>query len=80
PPEVISHIFRFCTAGSLAIAQDPGCTPITLTAVCRYWRAVALSARELWARVAFFRCPPGSVFLLEAWLARSGNLPLSATI
>ncbi|KAJ7496797.1 hypothetical protein FB451DRAFT_1549838 [Mycena latifolia] len=77
PPEILSHIFSFCGTESLASVHDPACAPLVLAAVCRYWRAVALSTRELWTRVLIDGFYPGSKLLLEMWFARSGGLPMS---
>ncbi|KAJ7438209.1 hypothetical protein B0H11DRAFT_2293978 [Mycena galericulata] len=88
PPEIMSHIFRFCVPealtdvghGNFSVTVKPYCIPLALSAVCRYWRAVAFSTRELWTSVSFPSCTPGSTSLSEAWFARGGIFPLSVGI
>ncbi|KAJ7509084.1 hypothetical protein B0H11DRAFT_1362799 [Mycena galericulata] len=78
PPEIISHIFCCCIAldGEGDTIVGPLCTPLVLSSVCGYWRAVALSTRPLWTSLQF-RPTATSVSLLQIWLPRSGNLSLS---
>ncbi|OAX35401.1 hypothetical protein K503DRAFT_371109 [Rhizopogon vinicolor AM-OR11-026] len=60
--------------------------PLLFTRVCRLWRAVACSTTELWSHVQVIL--PGGIkplgqFLpsvLQFWLARSGNQPLTLCI
>ncbi|KAJ7755898.1 hypothetical protein B0H16DRAFT_1540039, partial [Mycena metata] len=62
--------------------------PISLTTVCRSWRAIALSTPTLWStlKISFDDIPftviakPGLVeSFINQWLGRSGECPLSLT-
>ncbi|KAL0572083.1 hypothetical protein V5O48_009877 [Marasmius crinis-equi] len=72
PPEILSEIFRFCTAIDTEETDFPACpltpssgsfdtrnSPWVLGQVCRSWRAVALSTTDLWTRIdlAWIRSP-----------------------
>ncbi|KAJ3516409.1 hypothetical protein NLJ89_g1155 [Agrocybe chaxingu] len=84
PPEIVSEIFLFC----LPVEEsDPekisksNSEPLQLGAVCTVWRRIAWSTAALWANVilhitSFVRLPT-QVLLLQEWLSRSGQLPLS---
>ncbi|KAJ7125231.1 hypothetical protein C8R44DRAFT_980435 [Mycena epipterygia] len=84
PPEIVSHIFRFCVAGTdpwaMAVPCAPSCTPLALASVCRYWRAVALSTRELWTCFSFPWSSPRLTSLSKVWLARGGDHPIVSAL
>ncbi|CAE6474274.1 unnamed protein product [Rhizoctonia solani] len=79
PPEVLSYIFILCEYAnrptwSMRNAPSRGYSnsfyQLTLPAVCKYWRSVALDTPMLWSRVTLSDSPP---FRLSAlYLSRSG--------
>ncbi|EJD47653.1 hypothetical protein AURDEDRAFT_163109 [Auricularia subglabra TFB-10046 SS5] len=95
PDEILGQILlewrdqcRECWVGETPDDYDPKCDHISrhATAVCRWWRRVALGLRELWreVRVPFRRI---TVQNLEAWIrhldihrTRSGRLSLDLDV
>ena len=91
PSEVIAEIFLFCippvTCGvnnhREPAAPDPDIdafTPFKLGTICSAWRRIAWSSPRLWTSITLRlnnRNIKGQLELLGAWLARSGELPLS---
>ena len=89
PPDITSTIFEFClpdftdhqlsyhTKGNISI-------PLSLGAICSYWRDIAWSTPGLWSSlVVRIRSKHDShtvTGITEEWLARSGQLPLSIRI
>ncbi|KXN83633.1 hypothetical protein AN958_01199 [Leucoagaricus sp. SymC.cos] len=58
-------------------------TPFTLGAVCRYWRHVVWKEPNLWNSVYLVASPCKAAIqatLLEQWLSRTGQLPLSIDV
>ncbi|KAF8185720.1 hypothetical protein BJ912DRAFT_480381 [Pholiota molesta] len=53
--------------------------PLVLGAVCRAWRALAWSIRQLWTTVSVdvFNYNENAPEMVRQWLSRSGQLPLS---
>ncbi|KAK7434207.1 hypothetical protein VKT23_020337 [Stygiomarasmius scandens] len=91
PPEILSEIFVFC----LPEDRNPVCSvsqaPLLLGLVCRSWREVCLSTPRLWSAVHVVLPTGGEITSMcttvdgrrlgvEAWLDRSGSLPLSFSI
>lgn len=84
--EVFFHVLEPIESGNPAlIAQE---APLLLCYVCKWWKSVAYETPTLWARVHFvspqrtYRGYPSDrrKQILERWLRRSGNLPLSISV
>ncbi|KAG5652358.1 hypothetical protein H0H81_005260 [Sphagnurus paluster] len=75
PIELCSEIFTACFPPSSNGPQ----TPLLLGSVCTAWRNLAWDMPWLWNNLHLYltRPTPTHVDLLEQWLARSANLPLS---
>ncbi|KAF4618267.1 hypothetical protein D9613_011629 [Agrocybe pediades] len=88
PPEIVAEIFLFCIPNfhhmddddSLSLTQNTS-MPLRLGAVCASWRRIAWSAPKLWCSIVFHLASavklPAQVVLLDEWLSRAGQLPLS---
>ena len=93
PPDVMSNIFEFClpdiTDHQFQLFSSPAemkkkygnlFTPLSLGAICVYWRDIAWSTPSLWSSMLV--CDPGDynicvvTGIAQDWLARSGRLPL----
>ncbi|KAF9072429.1 hypothetical protein BDP27DRAFT_413084 [Rhodocollybia butyracea] len=85
PVELLREIFILClpdeTWTHLLNASDPPAPyppcQLTLSQVCSYWRRVALSFPDLWSTIIVISPGPCHVPLVELWLERSGQLPLT---
>ncbi|KAL0061015.1 hypothetical protein AAF712_012188 [Marasmius tenuissimus] len=60
PSELLSHIFKvICDDGPISelsssnLRYTPPPPPVRMSAVCAYWRAIALSTSNLWSAVKF---------------------------
>ncbi|KAJ7453645.1 hypothetical protein B0H11DRAFT_1820317 [Mycena galericulata] len=76
PLEISSEIFVQC----IPSRPEPGANhfPMVLLNICCAWTAIALSTPQLWESIhVFFPRPNGFARLLEAWLQRARNRPLS---
>ena len=91
PPDVMSTIFEFCLPyftddynHFLAFIREDFSFPLSLGAICSYWRDIAWSMPSLWsslvARVRSNNDPHIIAGVAQEWLARSGQLPLSIRI
>ena len=91
PPDVMSIIFEFCLPyfsdhydQFLAFISEDFSFPLSLGAVCSYWRDIAWSMPSLWSslvvRVTSKHDPRIIAGVAQEWLARSGQLPLSIHI
>ena len=91
PPDVTSTIFEFCLPfinfsdyQVLAFIGEDISFPLSLGAICTYWRDIAWSTPSLWSslviRVKIRHDPRIIADLAQEWLARSGQLPLSIRI
>ncbi|KAJ6613145.1 hypothetical protein B0H10DRAFT_2049688 [Mycena sp. CBHHK59/15] len=76
PTEITSKIFQY-TLLSIPRPSPPE-APLLLTQICREWRAIAVNDHHLWQSILFEDI--GSLELLNLWLSRSGNLPLSYSL
>ena len=89
PAEVTSIIFEFCLPDftdhplSPDIKEDRS-IPLSLGAICSYWRGIAWSTPSLWSSLVIRdpskHNPHISTGIAQEWLARSGGLPLSIHI
>ncbi|KAJ7174859.1 hypothetical protein C8R46DRAFT_94521 [Mycena filopes] len=86
PPEIVSEIFLNFLPSYPDLPPPLGLfSPLLLCQICRLWRAIAVSAPDLWRAIPLDLtnissnqdCAADQVQLAETWLARSGTLPLS---
>ena len=93
PPDVTATIFEFClpdfTDHQLSpFTKEDLSIPLSLGAICSYWREIAWSTPSLWSTMVVhlkrrFRLGYNSHMstgIAQEWLARSGQLPLSIRI
>ncbi|KAG1870797.1 hypothetical protein F4604DRAFT_849677 [Suillus subluteus] len=72
--------------GDTTISANVGSPPLVFTRVCRFWRVIAHSTTAVWSRMQVSlpgRVEPLTPFLpslLQSWLARSGDQPLTLRI
>ena len=89
PLDVMSTIFEFClpdfTDHQLSpYTKEDLSIPLSLGAICSYWRDIAWSIPSLWSSLVV-RVPKKHdshivTGITQEWLARSGQLPLSIRI
>ncbi|KAJ6502008.1 hypothetical protein C8R45DRAFT_1091919 [Mycena sanguinolenta] len=79
-PDILGEIFLECIP-PLGNSDDlPAYFPYTLSHVCRHWRAAALSFPKLWSFLDVEQTDEneeGNCAVIEAYLERSGNHPLT---
>ena len=90
PPDVTSTIFEFCLPDFaddqlFSSTTEDFFVPLTLGAVCSYWREIAWSTPSLWTSLMVVPSKFGRALYIpsgiaQEWLARSGQLPLSIRI
>jgi hypothetical protein len=85
--EIIAEIFWNCLVhGQETVWMSSGNAPLLLCRVCSSWRTLALGIPQLWAHVGIrIRHHDGvdpsiCTHITNAWLERSGTLPLTVTI
>jgi hypothetical protein len=89
PPDVTSTIFEFCLPDFVdhqlaPYTKEDISIPLSLGAICSYWREIAWSTPSHWSslvvRVPSKNDPCTATGIAQEWLARSGQLPLSIRI
>lgn len=95
PTEILAEIFMQCTdnwmfgplVGAGIIFGTPphhlDKIPLLVSSVCKKWRHVALATPNLWASFALLIQPlyfENDVRLMELWLARAAQCPLSISL
>ena len=88
PPDVTSTIFEFClpeTKHPLSFyTEEDHSIPLSLEAICSYSREIAWSSPSLWSslvvRVTSKHDSRITTGIVQEWLARSGQLPLSILV
>ncbi|KAJ7745761.1 hypothetical protein B0H16DRAFT_1462759 [Mycena metata] len=85
PVDVTTEIFLRCLPPPPKTPRVSD-APLLLVRICRQWRDIAISTPELWASLAFTVSEPNTELLaardhlIERWLARSGQYPLSIRV
>ncbi|KAJ7186735.1 hypothetical protein C8R46DRAFT_278888 [Mycena filopes] len=83
PFDVISQIFVYCLPPEEDALPWRTEAPLLLAGICREWRDVALATHDLW-NTMHLNLRPHSVpkvdRLLDFWIPRAGNLPLSMSL
>ncbi|KAJ7755841.1 hypothetical protein B0H16DRAFT_1690067 [Mycena metata] len=89
PVEITAEIFHRLPLQVGELGLQRNMAPLSLTAVCRSWRGIALSTPTLWSTmsISFNDIPPTVVaqpglveLFITQWLRRSGECPLSLTL
>ncbi|THU96894.1 hypothetical protein K435DRAFT_82603 [Dendrothele bispora CBS 962.96] len=91
PDDVLSEIFMHCLPETYNATRSLSEAPLLLGQVCRRWREVSLSTPRLWTSLHIVIPTDADPDVLcsilesrrkgvEAWLGRSGVLPLSISI
>ncbi|KAJ7720012.1 hypothetical protein B0H16DRAFT_391972 [Mycena metata] len=88
PPEIVSEIFlRFLPIYPGIPPLSGLLSPLLLCRICRQWREIALSTPTLWNTIRMDITKPWDddkaavqLELINAWLSRSGDCPLSITL
>ncbi|KAF5356614.1 hypothetical protein D9758_008214 [Tetrapyrgos nigripes] len=91
PPEIVARIFGHCLRTDCNPACSQSEAPLLLGRVCKDWRELSLSTPCLWASIHIvipmyassqILCPliDARRTGIEAWLGRSGSLPLSVSL
>ncbi|KAK7438027.1 hypothetical protein VKT23_018195 [Stygiomarasmius scandens] len=91
PSEILSEIFVRCLPEDCNPVCSVSQAPLLLGLICRSWREVCLSTPRLWTSVHVVLPTCGEITRMcrkvdekrlgvEAWLDRSGSLPLSFSI
>ena len=89
PPDVTSTIFEFCLPDFTdhqfsPYSKEDLSIPLSLGAICSYWREIAWSTPSLWSslvvRVPSKQNSHMATGIAQEWLDRSGQLPLSIRI
>jgi hypothetical protein len=84
PTHVLRDIFRWATldqAEITAIVRGHPERRLVICRVCSRWRSIALGMQELWSNVQISVIPHRrSLDVLDIWLSRSGQYPLSLEI
>jgi len=80
PPETLSQIIALSLPEKWH-TEKSGAIALLHSQVCTYWRDVVLSMKELWSTI-WLNLPPRkhSLAILQAYLWRSGNSPLTLTL
>ena len=89
PPDVTSTVFEFCLPDFVdhhlsPYTKEDITIPLSLGAICSYWRDIAWTMPSLWSSlvVCVTRKHDShiTIGIAEEWLTRSGQLPLSIHI
>ncbi|KAJ7208055.1 hypothetical protein GGX14DRAFT_455349 [Mycena pura] len=83
PFDIASQIFVYCLPQEDDALPCRTEAPLLLAGICREWRDIALATHELWNTIHLtLRSHSVSTVspLLEFWLPRAGNLPLSMSL
>ncbi len=86
PREILAEISWNCLPGKSSEVQIlKRAAPLLVSSICSSWRELALATPKLWTTVSITLVGPGTMdpsatasatYVINAWLERSGNLPL----
>lgn len=81
PSEIWGEVFVQCLPADASTDIDFREAPLLLTQICRAWRSISISMPKLWNSISLsyndhLPSAPESA-LIQTWIMRSGNLPLS---
>ena len=78
--ELCAMIFLRCLPDGNYARPSRLAAPLSISQVCRRWRAIAMESPKLWCSIHIMRNPRARHFpsptLLNAWLTRAGKQPL----
>ncbi|KAJ8088271.1 hypothetical protein PM082_022343 [Marasmius tenuissimus] len=94
PEDIYREIFMHCLPRADFISPSTGHAPLLLTAVCRQWRAIAVSMPKLWSSIRVAGVPTGYDWDpvaykklirgidegVKLWLTRAGSSPLRLSL
>ncbi|KAJ7642258.1 hypothetical protein FB45DRAFT_786366 [Roridomyces roridus] len=91
PPEIIAEIFlQYVTFGEIVSpypnpheSTPHSYGPLLLSSVCRRWREIALALQPIWSNFVIRTSDDSissAVSLLERWIPRAGNHPLTVAV
>ncbi|KAJ7472644.1 hypothetical protein FB451DRAFT_1250241 [Mycena latifolia] len=85
PEDVVAEIFTAALPSDRNSVMSGAESPLLLCHLCRAWRRLALSTPRLWTTLHIVAPGTPSKLLeidkcIDAWLSRSGSLPLSISI
>jgi hypothetical protein len=84
PPELWAQIFVESLPNQRYIPPDSANAPMALCQVCSAWRSIAFSIPQLWSSISVTVSTSSDVGKMkdgvQAWLGRSGALPLSLAL
>ena len=88
PPDIMSTIFELCLPDfakfSTYYTKEDLSFPLSLGAICSYWREIAWSTSSLWSSMVLHVQSKHNSHIVtgiaKEWLARSGRHPLSIRI
>ncbi|KAJ7037875.1 hypothetical protein C8F04DRAFT_1393245 [Mycena alexandri] len=87
--DILREIFKSCLDTCFPHVQpfSPAEAPLLLCGVCAWWRTIALTTPELWARLSVSigregsdKAQQPSQQLIKTWIARSGARPLTLVL
>ncbi|KAJ7122007.1 hypothetical protein C8R43DRAFT_1076503 [Mycena crocata] len=83
PVELLGEIFSWSLGDWGLMTEEPSSLvldPLIVSHVCGHWRAVSLSIPMLWATIWIDRPRVAHISMVELWLKRSRNCPLSINL
>ena len=84
PLELLMVIFSFCISRDRIVWPSPTHGPLLLVRICSAWREIVLSMPKMWSSIYLDirskQCGSKYVEMVDTWLGRSGNCPLSLTL
>ncbi|KAF8972137.1 hypothetical protein BDZ97DRAFT_2070738 [Flammula alnicola] len=92
PPEILTEVFIHCLPRAQFVEPNGTDAPLLLMQVCTGWWRICVSSPQLWSSLDIFPKNPkpaecdedvlisNRALLLNVWIPRSGDLPLSLSM